>query len=548
MRSSSAASTGRFAAAATDLRTKLVWLSIFRMVATTLMLGTLAVRLMDPSGGGVPDRDSLWFLVIAAVYAMTLVYGFWLRRGPPGKAVAYVQLLGDVLLATSLVYLTGGAESPFTFAFLVAILAGSILLYQHGALVTACASAAAFTGLVMSQKLGALTTPLQTSTLPINRLAFVLVSNLLAQFLIAVLAGYLSRQLRAAGGRLSAREADFRQLARFHQQILTSMPSGLVTCDAEGRVTFLNRAAESILGVEARQVHGRPLEDVLTGISALGLPVRRSALDVKTPLGPKTLGLTASTLSSEGGAFLVVFQDLTELRRMEEELKRVDRLAALGSLSAQLAHEIRNPLAAMRGSAQMLAADVSGANQARLAQILVRESDRLSALLGEFLRFARPPPPAFRACSLRDLVTDTLEMLQADPLADQARIETSLEEAAANVDPDQLRQVLINVLRNALTAVGSWGRVRLSTSRGPGGPEIRIWDSAGGIPPAHLPRIFEPFFTTKEAGTGLGLSTAHSIVQAHGGTIRVTSSPEAGTEFVIALPDPHEVAVAHSGR
>ena len=547
MRSSSAASSGRFAAA-TDLRTKLVWLSIFRMVATTLMLATLAVRLTDASTGSVSAADSLSFLVIGVVYAMTLVYGLWLRRGSTGTAVAYVQLLGDVLLATSLVYLTGGPESPFTFAFLVAILAGSILLYQRGALLTAVASASAFVALVALSQWGVLRTPLGTSILPPNRLVFVLVSNLLAQFLIAVLAGYLSRQLRAAGGRLSAKESDFRQLARFHQQILASMPSGLVTCDAEGRVTFLNRAAETILGVDAERVRGSPVEVLLRGITALGLPTRRNVLDVQTPLGPRTLGLTASTLTSDSGAFLIVFQDLTELRRMEVELKRVDRLAALGSLSAQLAHEIRNPLAAMRGSAQMLAADTSGGNQSRLAQILVRESDRLSTLLAEFLRFARPPPPTFRRCSLRELVTDTLEMLQADPLVAQARVETSLEELDAEIDSDQLRQVLINILRNALTAAGPGGSVRVSIRQGVAGPELRVWDSAGTIAPENLPRIFEPFFTTKEGGTGLGLSTAHSIIQAHGGTIRVSSSPQAGTEFVIALPDSHEVAVAHSGR
>jgi two-component system sensor histidine kinase PilS (NtrC family) len=149
---------------------------------------------------------------------------------------------------------------------------------------------------------------------------------------------------------------------------------------------------------------------------------------------------------------------------------------------------------------------------------------------------------------LRELVTDTLEMLQADPLVAQARVETSLEELDAEIDSDQLRQVLINILRNALTAAGPGGSVRVSIRQGAVGPELRVWDSAGTIAPENLPRIFEPFFTTKEGGTGLGLSTAHSIIQAHGGTIRVSSSPQAGTEFVIALPDSHEVAVAHSGR
>jgi two-component system sensor histidine kinase PilS (NtrC family) len=545
--------TGRFSVVSSDLRTKLVWLSIFRMVATTLMLGALAVRLSVAPDGTISAGDTLSFATIGVVYAMTLFYGLWLRRRPATTIVAYVQLLGDVLLATSLVYLTGGAESPFTFAFLVAIVAGSILLYAQGALLTAGGSAFAFTLLVALLQSGILHTPFGTSVLPPGRLIFVLISNLLAQFLIAVLASYLSRQLWAAGGRLSERESDFRELARFHEQILASMPSGLITCDSQARITFLNRAAETILGVDAARVALAPVEEVLPGILALGLSARRSVLDVPTALGTRTLGLTVSgltpgALTNAEGAHLIVFQDLTELRRMEEELKRVDRLAALGRLSAQLAHEIRNPLAAMRGSAQMLASENDSAAQSRLAQILVREADRLSALLWDFLRFARPPPPTFRPCPLRALVTDTLEMLSADPLAQQARIETVVHDAQSWADPDQLRQVLINILRNALTAAGPGGRVRVSVIAARTGPEIRVWDSAGSIPPANLGRIFEPFFTTRKGGTGLGLSTAHSIVQAHGGTIHVTSSPEQGTEFVVALPPPEEVAHAHPGR
>jgi two-component system, NtrC family, sensor histidine kinase PilS len=526
-----------------------VWLSIFRMVATTLMLAVLAVRLVDAGTTGITSEESLSFLIIALVYGMTLVYGLWLRRGPARPAVAYVQLLGDVLLATSLVYWTGGAESPFTFAFLVAIVAGSTLLHDRGSLLTACASAVAFVIIVALLQTGVLRAPLGTSSiLPTSRLAFALVSNLLAQFLIGVLAGYLSRQLSTTGGRLRERELDFRKLARFHEQILESMPSGVVTCDSEGRVTFLNRAAAGILGVDAARTRRTPVEVILPGISALVLPLRRSVLELATPAGMRTLGLSLSAITSVEGAHLIVFQDLTELRRMEEELKRVDRLAALGSLSAQLAHEIRNPLAAMRGSAQMLAEQANGRSQSRLAQILVRESDRLSILLAEFLRFARPPPPALRVCSLRDVVGDTLEMLQADPLSQQTLVETALQDIRANVDADQLRQMLINILRNALAAAGPSGRIRLGIVRGNLGPEIHIWDSGGSILPSHLPRIFEPFFTTKQAGTGLGLSTAHSIVQAHGGTIHVTSTPETGTEFVVVLPEPQEVAVADPGR
>jgi two-component system sensor histidine kinase PilS (NtrC family) len=246
---------------------------------------------------------------------------------------------------------------------------------------------------------------------------------------------------------------------------------------------------------------------------------------------------------------LIVFQDLSELRQAESELKRADHLAALGRLSAQLAHEIRNPLAAMRGSAQMLAQDARPEDSShRLANILVREADRLSHLVEDFLRFARPPPPVLREASLSQLVSDTIEMLRADPLCQRVHVELELEPVLVEMDADQLRQVLINLLRNALAAAGTGGTVRVTVRRAGGRPEIRIWDSAGSIPQGNLERIFEPFYTTKPGGTGLGLSTAHSIVRAHGGAIRVSSNPAQGTEFVVGLPSAQsETERAHPG-
>ena len=530
-----------------DLRLKLLWLSVFRMVATTLVLAALAIRLLSGvRGSELSNEDSLSFVVIGAVYLVTLVYAVTLRRGQPGRGWAYGQLLGDVALATSLVYLTGGAESPFSFMYLLAVVAGSILLYQRGALLVASASAVAFVGLTLALQNGVLRVPEGGWILPPGRLAFILASNLLAQFLIAALAGYLSRQLRATDGRLSERESDLRQLATFQRQILAAMPSGLITCNDAGRTTFVNRAAEVILCVDRDSVVGGPLDALLPGVHAM-VGTKRNTLEVVTPGGPRTLGLSVSSLQDPPGSLLIVFQDLTQLRRMEEELKRADSLAALGKLSAQLAHEIRNPLAAMRGSAQMLSAKPEGAVVERLANILVRESDRLANLLEEFLRFARPPEPNRKVCSLKKIVSETLEMLQADPLGQRVALETDLPAASAYVDPDQIRQVLVNLVRNAWAAAGSEGRVRVSVVPTDIASEIRVWDSAGSISAENLDRIFEPFFTTRSGGTGLGLSAAYSIIRAHEGTIRVQSSPQRGTEFVITLPETKEPVRADIG-
>ncbi len=520
------------------LRTRLVWLTVFRTVAVSLSFVAFAARallqpLEEPSRG-----DVLAFSVIGLVYLFTLVYGLLLRGGRADRVAAVAQVVGDLLIASVLVFLTGVGDSPFTFLYLLAVIGASMVLDGRGALLATGASAAAYALLLVAVKLGWLEPPLGVGDLSRQRILFLLGSNALALLLIAALAGYLTRQLSAAGGRLSEREADLKKLDTLQRQILACMPSGLITCDDQGRVTFVNRAASVILALGARLPPDTHVETLLPGALMWNTSPRRRELSVNTPSGPRTLGLTVTGLEGTGEeGTLVVFQDLTDLRRMEEDLKRADRLAALGTLSAQLAHEIRNPLAAMRGSAQLLMQEprvdpVSG----KLVEILLRESDRLSKLVEDFLRFARPPPPVKRELALEVLVAETVDMLRVDPLAHRVRMELELTPVRAAVDADQFRQVLINILRNAFQAAGDGGTVRVTLGAGEAGAQVSIWDSAGSIPAADLTRIFEPFFSTREGGTGLGLSTAYSIVRAHGGNIRVSSLPQDGTEFRIQVP------------
>ncbi len=522
-----------------ELRTRLTWLSVFRTVATSLLLGVFALRLLAAPARELSREESLSFGVIGAVYVLTLFYGVWLRRGRVGTLATVVQVAGDVLIATSLVFITGGPESPFTFTYSLAVVAASILLSQRGALATAAVCSACYGALLAAFLLRE---PGPVAPTLLVRSGYLLTSNVLAHFLIAALTGYLSRQLRTTGGRLSASQADLRRLSTLHKQILDSTPSGILTCEVGGRVTFINPAALSILGVDAQAVVSAQVEELLPGVDVQG-QVARHELQVETPRGPRILGLSVGPLEGTGGASrLIIFQDLTALRRTEDELRRADRLAALGTLAAQLAHEIRNPLASMRGSAQMLAQDAKGdVGAERLTAILLRESDRLSRLVEDFLRFARPPPPQLQPVALEVLISETVEMLRADPLGRGVQVVLELTPVRARVDPDQLRQVLLNLLRNAFQAAGAGGRVRVSLDVGEeGAPQLRIWDSAGAIPEEHLGRIFEPFFTTRSGGTGLGLSSAHSIVRAHGGRIQVSSAPQVGTEFVVALPSAAE--------
>lgn len=503
------------------------------------MLVALAVRLLSGERAQELSRtDSLFFLLIGGVYAVTLGYGLWLRRAAGSRAMARVQVLGDVVLATCLAYLTGGADSPFQFTYSLAVVASAILLFRRGAIFAATATSVAFIALLGAVEWGLLPPPQGHVPLGTSRAAFAILSHVLAQFLLAVLAGYLSEQVLSTGGRLSQREADIRELVDLQNRIVSAMPSGLVTCEADGRVTFINPAGAAILGQSRDAVVGRPISELLPGVLALKPNTRRNELEIPAASGKKTLGLMVTPLEARSEALLVVFSDLTEVRRMQDELKRIDHLASLGRMSAQLAHEIRNPLAAMRGSAQLLAQDVAtDAPSGRLAQVLLRESDRLALLVEQYLKLARPPPPEARLQRLDTVVVETLEMLRLDPVATGVTIEERLEAVHGYADAAQLKQVLINLLRNALVAAGRGGKVRVSVSGEAGRVRIDVWDSAGSIPPEDLHRIFEPFYTTHQGGTGLGLSTVHAIVKAHGGAIEVRSSREAGTTFSVGLPD-----------
>jgi two-component system sensor histidine kinase PilS (NtrC family) len=502
-------------------------LTLFRTVATTLLLVVLAVRFSAkdrPSEIGTAEFAS--FAIIGTVYLLTLGTGLVLRRGMGTRFLAWAQIAFDLALASSVVVLSGGTESPFTVLFLLAIVGASVLLGRRGAAVAAGGSALAYTSVVVVSAISA--------GRSLGQIALETATQLLAQFLIAFLSGYVAEQLSKAGGRLSARESELQLLTELQNRIVDAMPSGLVTCEKDGRVTFVNPAGQAILGLSASP-RNLTIDALMPGALRLR-PARRAELTVQTPRGERTLGLSLTPLEGVEQSSLIVFQDLTELRRMQQELDRLDRLAELGRLSAQLAHEVRNPLASMRGAAQLLAGDTTGTPLERMARLIVTEADRLSGLVDGYLRLARPPPPERTLARLDLVARDTVEMLRSDPAPGGLAVEEELEAAEAMIDPDQVKQVLLNLLRNAVTAARPSGRVAVRVRPEPEQAVLEVWDSAGAIAPADLPRLFEPFFSRREGGTGLGLSTVKAIVHAHDGTITVASEPANGTTFTVRFP------------
>jgi two-component system sensor histidine kinase PilS (NtrC family) len=510
-----------------DFRLRLTAVVVFRTVAATLILLLAAFQLSGKrSGAALSGGELAWFTVVSIDYVLTLVTAVALRRGSTRLALGWAQIVGAIAFATSIVLLTERLDSPFWFTYLLAIIGGAVVLGRPGALGSVLASATATIGMTVwtSVSTDSPVRVVETGT------------QLLAQFLVGVLSAYVSEQLIRARGQLVSSEEDLARTKLLRDRIVTNISSGLAVSEADGLVRFINPAGLAILGLAPDGAYPS-IETLFPGVRTLRSGRRWESV-ITTPAGERILGVSTSPLD-ESGPLLVVFQDLTDVRRKEDEMARLDELAELGKVSATLAHEVRNPLASMRGSAQMLLGDASsGSQQERLSRIIVREADRLAYLVESYLELARPKPPQRRPFRVDTLVAETIEVLRADPDARGGTIDEQLEPRTAELDPAQIKQVLINLLRNAFRAAGPKGRVRVSVPAS-GETLFEVWDSAGSVGADELPHLFEPFFSRTPDGTGLGLSTAQSIAHAHHARITVESSPARGTSFRFVMnPQP----------
>ena len=506
---------------------KLVWLTLFRLVTVTVLLGgTVAAAWTTP--GFMGEAAGSLFRLILFTYVASLGLALGLRWRAALQVLAYGQVALDSIIAASVVWLTGFSESVFVFMFLFGIVNGSILLFRRGAVVAAALSLAFYL-------------PLVTLVAPQRPNAPMVFVHVFAFAATAALASYLAEQLRRTGERLEAREVDLAAITALHESIVQSVASGLVTIDAAGLITFLNRAGEQITGVDAAAVRGTPAARWFGGFQP---GVERGETELASARGERLwLGYTAFPLVGRGGDEIgraVIFQDLTALRAMQMEVQRSERLADLGRVAAGLAHELRNPLASMAGSIELLRASAGlSAGDARLMDIVLREAARLEQLVAAFLAFSRPAPPRREAVELDRVVAETLDVFAHDPAAGCVRIERDLAPGVASCDAGQLRQVLWNLVSNATHAARQregGGTVRVRCAADGEGARLEVEDDGPGIPAADLPHLFTPFFTTREGGTGLGLATVQRIVDAHGGAVAVESTPGQGTRFTVRLP------------
>jgi two-component system sensor histidine kinase PilS (NtrC family) len=532
---------------APNLYNKLLALTGARILVGTALLGATAWLTLGSGEEFVRSVEGLLYGIIASIYVASLISVFFLRAGRYLTFIGYAQMVGDIAAATGLVYLTGGAESIFTILYPLAIVNGAIGLSRKGANIAALCSTAAFLFLSIGSERGFIAQPayLEHVAMPTPRLLLTLAANLSAFFLTAALAGYLADALVGARRQLKRAESELTALSALHESIVHSISSGILTIDGAQQITFINPAGEEISGRTFAQLRGKTLrEDFPAFADALsrGQLGRGETVFAHADLSERVLGYSLAPLVDPGmpaqPGFVVVFQDLSNLRRMEESVRRSDRLAAVGQLAAGLAHEIRNPLASMTGSIELLAgAPQLDANDRRLMKIVLRESERLELLVRDFLTFAKPKPVELARLSLSQLVSELLEVFQPTALAAGLAVLREIDQPVfVRGDESLLRQLVWNLLRNAADATPSGGSVRVQVRADKAEAQLVVQDSGAGISASDRARIFEPFFTTKEGGSGLGLAIVQRTIEAHGGRVELESSPGRGSTFIVIFP------------
>ncbi len=538
-------------AAGMPLYGKLLWLTAARLGIATILLALATRFIFQTLTDSLSLVEHTLFIVILVSYAVSLGYLLVLRKSRQvSPTFAVIQVMGDALFANLVVYLTGSTESIFVFLLPLCVISAANIFSRKGAFLAAGAASLLFAGLTLSLAFHWLPTPiLSPTTPPFRRMVGMMLMDILAIVLTGLLGGLLSEQLRRASAALKSREAAYLKLEKVHECIVRSVPSGLITMDMDCRIHSSNPAAERILGISGADLRGRDARQLLPALTSGLKPEGMEEAEAKLSQADgrtRWISVSAAPLrelrSSEGAGFVVTFSDTTERHQLAEAIHRSERMAAIGQLSAGLAHELRNPLASMSGSIQLLAESPTlDPDDRRLMDIVLRETDRLDALVGDFLRYARPRPLQPVPFDLAETIRASAALLQKSLSDKHARLELSLPDSlSVEADQDQIRQVIWNLLINAAAALGEnknkEGLVAVSLKDSGGTVTLAVSDNGCGIPPDTLDKIFTPFFTTKQGGTGLGLAIVHGIVEAHGGTISVQSTPGQGTAFTVVLP------------
>ena len=540
---------------ASDLRRKLRWLIAIRAVISTALLGSATFAQITAPGSFPVDP---FFFLIGLTYALTAAYAATLRLTERHRWIVDVQLAGDALIVSAFIYFTGGITSYFTSLYVLPIVAASVVQFRRGGLLVATLSAVLYGGVVLTQYLtaaGYVHDPwLVSPVLPPRSVAqYTYLLNAFGFFAVALLSGSLADRVRTTGARLEQASNQIADLQALNQHVIDSLPSGLATTDNTGRVLTFNRAAENITGRSSLSVAGRPIAEVLhipedavgaTTPELDGGRARRMESHFMRGGQHVEIGLSIAYLQTPGGraGYLVTFQDVTDIKKLERDARLQQRLAAVGEMAAGIAHEIRNPLASMSGSIQILRDELPlSADQSQLMDIVLRESERLNTTIGSFLAYARPQRFAVSRHDVRRALNDAALLLRNSAEVQEGHVievDVPPSELWYDADEGQIKQIVWNLASNGLRAMPKGGRLMLigAYDASADGVVITVQDEGIGIEPEEVDGLFQPFHGRFSQGSGLGLAIVHRIVTDYNGEIKVSSQPSRGTTVAVHLP------------
>ena len=550
-----------------ELSGRLQKLMLLRLVFVSILLGASIFIQTKQTKTYFGDIQTSHYFLIATIYFLTFIYIILFKKNKDFSRQAYLQLLADTFFITAIIYSTGGIDSIFSFLYILTIINASIILYRRGGMIVATSSSLLY-GLLLDLHYYNVINPIGERVYYYEasqgfNITYLTVVNIGAFYLVAFLSSYPSEQARKSEVKLKAKEDDIIKLEALNDWIIRSMTSGLISLDGQDRITLFNPAAEEIFKMKSESVIGLKITDALPFLKAFMADKaedkeyagsKHDVIDLQYTgvEGKKSyLRFFLSPLRIPEGdqkGKILFFQDITEIRRIEEEMKKVAGLAMTGELAAGIAHEIRNPMASISGSIQILKDDFERNEvNRRLMDIILREINRLNSLVNDFLLFARPRPADYRDFNLNQLILESVELLKNSAKWDK-KIDISIdinERITIISDPDQIKQVLWNILLNAAEALPEGGVVRIYAAVEDSGlgffepghriVKIIIRDSGQGFSEDALSGIFTPFFTTKEGGSGLGLATVSRIVGGLRGRVQGRNHPDGGAEITVLL-------------
>jgi two-component system sensor histidine kinase PilS (NtrC family) len=513
-----------------DRRKWLLRLIYVRLLVFSIFVAGEAVR---------KDASVDMLVLLGAVYALSACWFALLRLDKSYVWQAYAQISVDLLLITWTVNRTGGVDSYFSSLYFLVIVMSSILLERRGAFFTGTASSVihfahmdlAYFGYIPSTTTGGPDLP---------SLQYIISLSIFGFCSVAFLSNFLAESWRRTGVELEKSTGQVAFLQAFSDKLIDSMASGLITTDLEGRLYLFNRAAEEITGHRSEEALGLKIWDVFPGMLAEADSARFEISTSRRDGQIIYLRFSVSPVmidEKNTAGYVWSFDDVTQLRDLERKIRQKEQMAAIGAMSAGMAHEIRNPLASIAGSFDLLQSDLNlDPDQRQLVDIITRETERLNRTITEFLSYARPKAPNTQPVDLSELISETVQLIRnSAELKTSHKIETRLRPVKAEVDESMMRQVFYNLASNAFKAMPDGGTLTISLETRNGAARIRFEDTGVGLGDDEMKGLFVPFNSNFRNGTGLGLPIVYQIVNAHNGSIAVKSRKGLGTTFVIDL-------------